>query len=281
MVLSALHFAAMGAAVKTASASLPNTMVVFFRNALGLVALTPWVVRLGIRGLGTSKPGEHLIRSLAGLGSMYCFFFAVSHLKLADAVLLNYSVPLFLPLVEKAWLGEAFPGRLWWPLAIGFAGVLLVLKPGPGVFQPAALVGVAAAVFGALAQVGVRNLTRTEPVTRIVLYFAVVGTAVSAMPLAWTWTPPAPTVWAVLAAMGVLATAGQLFMTRAYAQAPASRVGPFIYSAVVFAALFDGFLWGRWPDHLTLAGAILVCAASMLTLRWKTSDLREGTWRLR
>jgi len=269
MVSSALLFAAMGVAVKTASAGLPNTMVVFSRNAMGLLALTPWVLRLGARGLGTSKLPEHLIRGLAGLASMYCFFFAVAHLKLADAVLLNYSVPLFLPLVEKVWLGVGFPRRLWWPIGIGFGGMLLVLKPGLGVFQPVAVVGVAAALFGALAQVGVRNLTRTEPVTRIVLYFAVVGTTVSAVPLAWTWRSPQPAMWAVLVAMGVLATAGQLFLTRAYAQAPAAQVGPFIYSAVVFAAVFDGWLWGRWPDRLTAAGAVLVCAAGVLTLKWR------------
>jgi drug/metabolite transporter (DMT)-like permease len=269
MVGSALLFAGMGAAVKLASASLPNTMVVFFRNALGLVALVPWLVRLRRQGLGTTHLREHAIRGLAGLAAMYCFFLAIAQMKLADAVLLNYSLPLFLPLVEKVWLGEEMPRRFWGPLGLGFAGVLFVLKPGLGVFQPVALVGLAAAVFGAVAQVGVRRLTRTEPVTRIVFYFGLVGTAVSAVPLAWTWRSPEPALWLVLAAMGLLATVGQLFLTRAYAHAPAAQVGPFVYSAVVFAALFDGFLWGRWPDRLTLAGAVLVSTAGALALRRK------------
>src|SRR5207247_1436669 len=83
----------------------------------------------------------HLARGLAGLGSMYCFFYALGHLPLADAVLLNYSLPLFMPFVENVWLGEQFPSRLWGAIGLGFAGIVLILKPGLGLFQPAAVVG--------------------------------------------------------------------------------------------------------------------------------------------
>ena len=83
-------------------------------------------------------------------------------------MLLNQSMPLFIPLVERAWLGERIPTRLWGVLGLGFAGLLLILRPGTGVFEPAALVGLASAVLASVAQVGIRRLTRTEPVTRIV-----------------------------------------------------------------------------------------------------------------
>src|SRR5712691_4577375 len=96
IVASAALFAAMGAGIKLASRELPNAMVVFFRNAVGLVVLLPWLLRDGVRGL-------------AGLAAMYCFFYAIANLRLADAVLLNQSVPLFLPLVGSLWLGESFP----------------------------------------------------------------------------------------------------------------------------------------------------------------------------
>ena len=77
---------------------------------------------------------------------MACYFFAIAHLPLADAVLLNQSIPLFVPLVERVWLGEPIPAPLWRVLLIGFAGLLLILRPGFGVFQPVALVGLASAV---------------------------------------------------------------------------------------------------------------------------------------
>src|SRR5688500_15366339 len=229
MVTSALLFALMGVAVKLAAQALPNTMVVFFRNAVGLVALGPWLWRLGLHGLRTRPLREHVIRSLAGLVSMYCFFYALAHLRLADAILLNYSIPLFMPFVESAWLGEPFPRRLWGVILLGFAGIVLILKPGLGIFEPIALIGLLSALFASVAQVGIRRLTRTEPVERIVFYFGFISTGISALPLVREWRTPPATMWALLAGLGIVATAGQLALTRAYSHAPATRVGPFIY----------------------------------------------------
>jgi drug/metabolite transporter (DMT)-like permease len=266
MVASALFFAGMGIGVKVASKELPNAIVVFFRSAVGFAVLLPLLPRLGRGGLATTHLGEHLIRSLAGLAAMYCFFFAIGHMRLADAVLLNYSLPLFMPVIAWLWLGEPVPTGLWRGLAVGFLGVALVLKPGLGLFNPVALVGLAAAVLAALAQVGVRRLTETEPVTRIVFYFGLISTVVSAVPLLGAWRTPPPSLWAILLLIGVCATVAQLMMTRAYAHAPAAQVGPFIYAAVPFAALLDGLVFGLWPDVLSIAGGILVCAAGVLIL---------------
>lgn len=267
MVASAFLFAGMGVTVKLASQHLSNALVVFFRSALGLLMLLPWLLRLGGGGLKTRHLGEHLVRGLAGLGAMYCFFYAIGRMRLADAVLLNYSLPLFVPFIESAWLGEPFERPLWPGILIGFLGLALILKPGLSLFDPVALVGLAAALFAALAQVGVRRLTSTEPVTRIVFYFGIVSTAVSAVPAAFTWTTPPQSLLPTLLALGLTATLAQLFMTRAYAYAPAAQVGPFIYGAVLFAGAFDWALFKKLPDALTLAGAVLVCSAGILTLK--------------
>jgi len=275
MLASALLFAAMSAAVKAASLELPNPVVVFFRNAFGLLALLPWLLRAESRRLGTRHLPEHAVRGLAGLGSMYCFFYAIAHMGLADAVLLNYSLPLFLPVIERAWLKEPLPRGLGRPLAVGFLGVLLILRPGLGLFRPVALVGLLAALLGALAQVGVRRLTRTEPVIRIVFYFGLIATLFSALPLAWQWRTPRPAAWGVLLATGLLATLGQLFLTRAYSHAPAGRVGPFIFTGVVFAGVIDWILWGTLPHAFSVAGALLVGAAAILALRLRETP-RSG-----
>ncbi len=267
MTAAALFFAGMGAGVKVAGRSLPNAEVVFFRNALGLLMLLPLVARRGLRDLPTRHFKEHLVRGLAGLAAMYCFFYALAHMRLADAVLLNYSMPLFMPVIERYWLKEPLPPGLWKSLALGFVGVLLILKPGAGLFEPVALVGLTAALLGALAQVGVRRLTLTEPTTRIVFYFGLIATVASAAPLPPVWTTPAPALWLALLAMGTLATLGQLMLTRAYSQAPAARVGPFIYASVVFAALLDWLLWGKLPEPSSIAGTALVVVAGALALR--------------
>ncbi|HKJ87326.1 MAG TPA: DMT family transporter [Gammaproteobacteria bacterium] len=271
IVASAFMFALTGATVKAASARLPHTEVVFFRSFLGLVALTPWLIRSGVAGLRTHHPGLHLFRGLTGLTAMYCFFYALGHLELATAVLLNYSAPLFIPFIAAVWLGEPVPRALRWAIPIGFLGIALILKPGAGMLKPAALLGLVAGILAAVAFVAVRRLHASEPTTRIVFYFGVISTLGSALPLAWTWQTPVADLWALLGAMGASATGGQLLLTRAYAFAPAAQVGPFTYAVVIFSAAVGWVVWGEVPGPLAILGAALVILAGALAIRKRGS----------
>ncbi|HKZ32356.1 MAG TPA: DMT family transporter [Vicinamibacteria bacterium] len=270
MAVSALLFASMAAMVSLAARELANAPIVFFRHFIMLVFLLPWLVRQGRRALQTDDLGGHLVRGLAGVAAVACYFYAIARLRLADAVLLNQSMPLFIPLVERAWLGERIPSRLWGVLLLGFAGLLLILRPGSGVFEPAALVGLGSAVLASIAQVGIRRLTRTEPVTRIVFYFGLVASVVALPPAAYWWTSPSAKTWAILLLMGIFATVGQFTLTRAYVHAPAAHVGPFLYAGPVFAGLLDWLIWGRLPDALFVAGAVVVIASATLALRLRS-----------
>jgi drug/metabolite transporter (DMT)-like permease len=270
MLASAVLFASMAASVRVAARELPNAPIVFFRHFLMLAFLLPWLAREGRHALDTDDFPGHLLRGLGGMSAVACYFYAIARLRLADAVLLNQSSPLFLPIVEGAWLGERIPRRLWGVLALGFAGLLLILRPGTGVFEPAALVGLASAVFGSISQVGVRRLTRTEPVTRIVFYFGLVASAASLPAAAWWWRSPSAGTWSVLLLMGALGTAGQLALTRAYLHAPAASVGPFLYTGPVFAGLLDWLIWDRLPDAPFVVGAAIVVAAATLAVRLRT-----------
>ncbi len=267
MVCSAVLFATMAATVRVASRELPNAPVVFFRHFIMLVFLLPWAWGQGRRALETDDLPGHLVRGLAGVSAVACYFYAIARLRLADAVLLNQSMPLFIPLVERAWLRERIPPRLWGVLLLGFVGLLIILRPGSGVFDPAALVGVASAVLASISQVGIRRLTRTEPVTRIVFYFGLVASAAALPPAVAWWRSPSPLTWGVLLLMGVFATAGQLTLTRSYLYAPAAQVGPFLYVGPVFAGLLDWLIWGVLPDLLFVLGAAIVVSAAILALR--------------
>jgi drug/metabolite transporter (DMT)-like permease len=266
MLAAALLFATTGAIIKHVSAQLPNEMVVFFRSFFGLLALAPFFVRHGPRYYATQRLGAHLVRALVGLTAMYCYFYAIAHLPLAEAVLLNYTAPLFIPLAALLWVGEPFGRKLWWPIGIGFVGVGLILKPGLSLLAPIALIGLAAGLFSALAMAGIRKLTNTEPATRVVFYFSLTSTLVAALPLAWRWQTPAADLWLPLILIGVLSTLAQILMTRAYAHAPAAQVGPFLYAIVVFAGLFGWVLWQEIPDWLSLAGTLLVILAGILAI---------------
>jgi drug/metabolite transporter (DMT)-like permease len=277
MVTAALLFALMSVMVKILSHSLPNAMVVFLRSGLALLLLLPAMLWRGRGGLRTEHLGEHIVRGTVGMAAMYCFFFVIAKLGLAEGLLLNYSLPLFIPFVERVWLGEQVPRGIWKPLGIGLLGLIFILKPGLGLFQPAALIGVMGAIFAATAQVGVRSLTRTESVTKIVFYFSIISTLVGLGPALLTWQTPAASSIPVLIALVSSGTVAQLLMTRAYQQAPAAQVGPFIYGSVAFAALFDWLIFARHPDGLSTLGAALVVAAGILALRSGRSRRRAAS----
>ncbi len=267
MLLASVLFAGSGAMIKIISASLPNEMVVFFRNIVGLAILLPWLIHNGLTSLNTRHFRFHLLRALLGLAAMYSYFYAVAHMHLAEAILLNYSTPLFMPFIGLLWLGERIPYKLWGITGLGFVGIALILKPGLDLFIPVSLIGLAAGLFSALSMVNIRRLTRTESVTRIVFYFSFIAALVSTIPLLWRWQTPAPALWGGLITIGVLSTLGQLLLTRAYAHASIAQVGPFIYTTVIFAGLIDWILWRETLGLLSFAGAALVCFAGILTIR--------------
>ena len=267
MLWAALFFALMSATVKLLSHSLPNAVIVFIRSSLSLLILLPAVLWRGAAALRTRQLPEHIARGALGMTGMYCFFYAVTELGLAEALLLNYSLPLFIPFVERAWLREQIPRGIWKPLGIGLLGLLLILKPGLELFRPAALVGIVGAVFAASAQVGVRRLALSESVTKIVFYFSLSSSLIALGPALFSWVTPRGAAVPLCAAMVASGTLGQLAMTRAYQLAPAARVGPFIYASVAFAALLDWLLFAGHPDGPSAAGTALLAAAGILALR--------------
>jgi drug/metabolite transporter (DMT)-like permease len=264
-------FAALGAVVKGASASLPGEVLVFFRNLFGALLLLP-LLRLGGVPLRTPVLHLHLLRALFGVAALYGYFYVLARIPLSEAVLLTFSAPLFIPFLARLALGEAFGARAVGAALLGFVGLLLILKPGTGLFRPEVLIGILSGTCAAAAMVCVRQLGRhREPATRVVFYFAVLASAISALPLAWAWRTPEPSAWPVLVAIGVLASAGQYLLTRGYACAPAGQVGPFSYFSVLFSALLGWLLWSELPDALSGLGALLVIAAGVTALRERSA----------
>jgi drug/metabolite transporter (DMT)-like permease len=196
---------------------------------------------------------------------MYCIFFALNHLQLGEAVLLSFTSPVFIPLVAYWWLKESVSMQTRLAIVIGFLGVALILKPGAGVFRIAAIVGLMAGVMMAIGQVGIRRLSKTEPAVRIVFYFTLISTVVSAIPLLWSWQKAPVEIWVALIGMGLLAVIGQVMMTNGYRLAPAARIGPISYANVLFSTFLGWFFWNESLDPLTWIGAVLICLAGIMT----------------
>lgn len=263
---AAAAFSTMSALIKSASGDLSTEMLVFLRNGFSLLFLLPFLARLRIEGLRTKVLHLHLVRATFGVAGIYLFVYAITHLPLGEAVLLNHTSALFVPFIAFLWLGERLTRLVGVALVIGFVGIALILKPGSDFSSFGTLVGLCSGFTTAFAVVTIRRNAQTEPYQRIVFYFFTLATLVSAVPALLNWQAPTLRQWLMLGTAGMFATLGQLGATKAYALAPATRIGPYTYVSVVFAALWGWGLWGETPDILSVGGAILIAIGGALAL---------------
>lgn len=266
LALSALLFSLMGVVIREASATVDNESVVFFRNLVGVLFFLPLLLLKGLKPLKTTRLKSHMWRTTYGLAAMYCFFYAIAHLPLADAMLFTYSAPVFTPIIAWWWLKEPLSKRIALTTSIGLIGVLLVAKPGASLFAGQALVGLAASILAAFAFVSIREMSDTEPALRIVFYFSLFSALISAIPLTWAWQPLDGHQLGLLLVVGLLATTSQIVMSKAYGLAPPGIIGPFAYLAIVFSGIIAWFLWGETPDLAFLIGAGMIFTASLLSI---------------
>ncbi len=266
LALSALLFALMGVAIREVSASVNTESIVFFRSLVGVLFFLPLLLLRGVRPLKTTRLKSHLWRTGYGLAAMYCFFYAIAHLPLADAMLFTYSAPLFTPLIAWWWLKEPLTRRMLLTTTVGLLGVLLVAKPSAALLDSQTLIGMAASILAAFAFVSIREMSDTEPAFRIVFYFSLFSALIAAIPLAWAWQPLAAAELELLLFIGLLATASQIIMSKAYGLAPPGLIGPVAYLAIVFAGVLAWLRWGETPDLTSLIGAALIFSASLLSI---------------
>ena len=275
MLLGAAFFATMGVCVKFASAYFTSAELVFYRGLVGIVFLGVLAKQRGI-SLRTRYPGMHVWRSAVGVLSLGSWFYAIAHLPLATAMTLNYMSGVWVAafLVGGNLLNwNAQEGESAWsqgPLAItvlsGFAGVVMMLRPTIEQNQIfAGLIGLMSGFVAAFAFMQVMALSRVgEPETRTVFYFAI-GTAVAGGGVMvfdgvtpWNWYHA---IW--LLPVGVLASLGQLCLTRAYSQGATLVVANLQYSGIVFAALYSLLLFGDDIPLIGWSGMALIVASGM------------------
>jgi len=267
ILLSELLFVVMGAQVKSLSQELPNEIIVFFRNLFGLQVILPLLLRQGFGALYTQRVPLHLLRGLAGLSAMYCFFYAIANLPLANAMILKMSAPLFIPIIAMLWLGERLNGLIVFAVTLGFAGVALILQPDLQGFDSVALIAVAGGFFAAIAKTTVKKLTSSENPATIVFYFALTGMLLSSVPAYLVWTTPSIQQMLQLLLLGSAAAGAQFVMTRAYSFAPASKISHYAYSSVLYASLLGWLFWDEWMNLLAWLGAAMVIASGMVLLK--------------
>lgn len=278
MLGSTLSFAMMVLAIRYATATVPTTEIAFFRNVFGLLVLLPFILRRGAGLPRTRHVGLYLARTAIGLAAMLCGFWAVGHLPLAQAISLSYATPLFVTIGAVLWLGETVRIRRWLAVAAGFAGVLVILRPGTG-FTPGMIVAVLGALFAAVVAIQIKQLSRFDPADTVVFYTYVFWVPMSLVPALLQWVWPTPTAWLWLVATGVMGTFGQLLWTRALALGEVSALQPISFVQLPVLVAFGWWLFGETIDAWTLAGAAIVLGANGYIAHRETMLLRRAATR--
>lgn len=268
MIAASLGFTVNSALVKSLVAQGLDVFQIAFARALFSFALVlPFLLHAGLGALRTRYPGQHGLRAFAGAAAMVCGFYAVGQLPLADFTALSFTQPLFVTMLAVLVLGEVVRWRRWLATAVGFIGVLIMVRPGATAFDPAALVALTS-VFGiAVAVTMVKRLPAGESHTTMLAYFCLMSLAITGLPAAFYWTPPNLEQWGLLAAVGTLGVCSQAMIIRAYRTGEASFVAPFDYLKLILAGIIGFTFFGELPGPWTLVGALVIVGAAFYIAR--------------
>lgn len=274
MLVAVILLTGMFAAAKHLMTTLPVFEVGMFRFFMSLLFYLPWLASNGLSAIKTERPFAHFWRGFFGATSLLAGIYAVHHLLLADATVLLFTIPLWSILLAALFLGERVRLRRSMATIAGFIGVLLMVKPHAGI-EPAAFVALFGAILATCAITTMKNLTRTEPLERIVFYFLFYGFLILLIPALFVFEMPTPTEWMWLVLLGIFGSSGQFCLTRAYAAGEMTIVAPFDFTRIIVAGLVGYLFFNELPDAWGFAGAAVIMGSCVYIVRREAMIRRE------
>ncbi len=279
--LGALAFAlftVMDTTIKWLSAGYPVHELLFSNALFALVPVAVMTLRRGgLARLRTQRLHMHVLRGLLGMCGGFLAFYAYSQLPLADAYSMIFTTPLLITALSVPILGETVGWRRWSAVAVGFAGVLIMLRPGVAPIGIGSLAALGAACFSACAILLVRKLSATESTASIALYSNLTVVLVMATLLPFDGILPDFGDCLMMAASGLIGGTALLVLISAYRRAPAALVAPFQYSQMLWAILLGLLIWGDLPDPAKLLGGLIVAASGVFVVYRETALGRRPT----
>lgn len=263
MLLATVFFSTMHGLIRHISADMHPLEIVFFRNLFGLVVVAPWFMRYGFTILKTGNLKLHLLRAVLNIVSMMSFFYALSLAPLADVTALTFAAPLFAPVLAAFFFGERAGAMRWAAILFGFAGAMVVLRPGFGDANIGLFLAAFAALVWAFALMVIKQLGRTDSTVTITSYMIVCLVPLSAIPAVFFWQWPTAEQFLWLLATGVSGTIGHLILNQAVKEAQASTVMPFDFLRLIWAVLIGYFVFAELPDAFTWVGGLMICASGI------------------
>ena len=267
IVSSTAFFAVSDVITKQLTATLPAGEVAWMRYVIFLLLVAPAVALNGGGALLRShRPGLQVLRGLGMVGSTIAFTHGLRFLPVADATAINFVSPILIMALSILILGETVGWRRWSAAAVGFLGVMIVMRPGTGAFQPAAFLPLLAAAAWARAAVATRKMSGSDHALTTLAYSAVVGFLVLSALLPFDWATPGPTEIALGLGIGILSTIAHWFVILAYRHSDASALAPFSYTQLIAAGALGYLVFGALPDRWTILGAGIIAASGLYTV---------------
>ncbi len=280
LVLAAsASFVVSAALVKSLGPGVPLAQIILFRNLFALPLLLVMVVQAGgFHLLRTRLPWRHAERTLWGMFGMIGAFHGFVHLPLATATALGFTMPLFLTALSVLLLREKVGWRRWSAVVVGFAGVLIMVRPGlGGAALPVFSVGlVLLGAFGwAMAMMSIRRMGEAgEPGVSIVFWFAIASALLAGLGTIPVWVTPSPREWLLMAGIGCVSAVAQLLMTAAYRRGETTLLAPFEYSGLIWTMFAGILIWSEWPDIFELLGFGVLVGAGLYI--WRREVMRAA-----
>lgn len=271
-----VFFTAEIVSVKLLATHLPVAEIVLFRVASQLLMLTPYVVRNGTGAFRTRHFPMHLLRSASTICGMSGFYFAFATLPLALATTFSFTKAFFVIALAALLLGERVGWRRWSATAVGFLGVLVVMRPGFTVFEWAMLAALGGSLAGSVVYLSTKRLSATEPTATIMLYVGLLTTLGMVGPALAVWVPPLSTDWGLIALVCGAGFIGQFMVIRALTAAEASALAPVDYVRLVFAGIAGFLVFGEVPDAWTLGGSSIIVFSTLYITRREAQLARQG-----
>lgn len=274
MLVAALTMTLQSVIVKDLGATIDSFEIAFFRGLFGTLLVLPVAIRrLHLRDLSHNL-GLHTGRTIAGVTSLICTFYAFTAMPLADATAIMFTMPVFMIVLAVVFLGESAG---WWRTTatlIGFLGVVIVVRPGTAAFDPVSLIALFGALLHAVVGVFVKKMARVEPPELIMLYFSLLATAVFFLPTLYVWHSPTPGELASLGAVAVLGIVNQVCFIAACRVGEMTVVAPIDYTRLLFAGILGYAVFGEIPDGIAAIGALFIIASGFLILRTSAASRR-------
>jgi drug/metabolite transporter (DMT)-like permease len=267
-IAASVCLAGINTLVKLASRGLHVLEVSWGRYVFSLLFLGLLIPRLPAKQpFSSSRPALQLGRAALLIIVTLMLFVAITYIPLVDAVAIGQTTPLMVTALAGPLLGERTGATRWAAVAIGFLGVLVIIRPGLGTVHWATVLVLFAAAFNALYYISTRALAAVDRPETTVIYTAIIGTAVLTLTLPFVWSRPDMGQLAELLALGALGFASQYLMTMAYMRAPASTLAPYTYLVIVWLAGLGYLVFGEVPDRWTVIGTLVVVASGLYLYR--------------